>query len=519
MAKKTNRTNAADMANAGTVAALPVAVLPAVEAGWSPQTQRNLREERSKWWNPLSWLTPDAYNSQVDMGRAGDWPTVQWTWRYIEQEFETLRACIARRRAALGKLTWEVKRRDDSTEAKLHQAELNDFIDGIRGFDAGWLFLATAEFRMFAHVGISKSAHPGYRLDLFKVEQHHWRQCDKTGRWMLSGGTHRGADEEVSPLTYIVRTVDNPVNIAAGRRFIKANFGESAFASATEDGGVTGLFMEMPANVPKGQESQYVIDAEKALGSMRAAIPNGAKPHFIGNTQGGAVDLYTHFLDFQDAKVVLSATGGKLTMLTEATGMGSGANESHDQAFADLAEAEGKEIAAVIQEQLLEPHCLALAFPGRKPLAWFEIKTMNEKDRKLEADTLKTVKEAGFKVSAETAGEMLEMTLEDAGTVVTEPPKGGTPSALPNREQGRPAPVVLPNLNDLPEAARKIAESLGKGNAALLQAVGVAMKSDTPAAWSALLEVWDTLAGTGDAAIEAFEQFYATSLVSGWAAK
>mgnify|MGYP000550077786 CR=1 FL=1 len=60
-------------------------------------------------YNPLRGLTITRIVELLEQGQCGCFGELQWLYFFIERRDATLRAVIARRRAALLKLDWEIK--------------------------------------------------------------------------------------------------------------------------------------------------------------------------------------------------------------------------------------------------------------------------------------------------------------------------------------------------------------------------------------------------------------------------
>jgi len=111
-------------------------------------------------------------------------------------------------------------------------------------------------------------------------------------------------------------------------------------------------------------------------------------------------------------ELVLAGTGGKLTMLSDPTGIGQGASGQHAEVFADIAEGEGEEICQCFRRQIDR---LELKRRGHdKAMVEFALEMKDAADKEKAANILGAVAAAGFRVSDDQASEMLEMEVTSA---------------------------------------------------------------------------------------------------------
>jgi len=111
-------------------------------------------------------------------------------------------------------------------------------------------------------------------------------------------------------------------------------------------------------------------------------------------------------------ELVLAGTGGKLTMLSDPTGIGQGASGQHAEVFSDIAEGEGEEICECFRKQI---DLLELKRRGHeKAMVEFALEIKDAADKEKAANILGAVAAAGFRVSDDQASEMLEMEVTSA---------------------------------------------------------------------------------------------------------
>jgi len=72
----------------------------------------------------------------------------------------------------------------------------------------------------------------------------------------------------------------------------------------------------LPPDIPAEREAEYQAQAEAIIGDARGTVPNGTKIHTVDSGARGQNPFAEH-LRYQDELIVLAATGGKLTALTD----------------------------------------------------------------------------------------------------------------------------------------------------------------------------------------------------------
>jgi hypothetical protein len=88
---------------------------------------------------------------------------------------------------------------------------------------------------------------------------------------------------------------------------------------------------------------------------------------------------FLDYLKYQNEQIVLAATGGKLTMMTE-SGSGTLAGKAHKDTFDEIAEANAVSITRVFNLQFDRPR-LAAKFPNKPVLARFVLQGTEQSDK------------------------------------------------------------------------------------------------------------------------------------------
>jgi len=117
----------------------------------------------------------------------------------------------------------------------------------------------------------------------------------------------------------------------------------------------------------------------RGIGSDGEGILPGGTLETLQSEGKGGDPVFVGYLKRQDEQIVMAATSGKLTMLSEATGLGSGNSEAHADTFDEIALALAMDVSEVFQEQFDGPFLDAI-FPGEERLVYFELAAKDESD-------------------------------------------------------------------------------------------------------------------------------------------
>lgn len=353
-------------------------------------------------YNPLRSLTITRVVSLLEDGERGAYADVQWTYRYIEMQDATLGALVERRTSAIQKLDWNIKVREDvpagkEAMAEAQQAALRSAYDRIGNLSAALEFLAMASFRGYSHLEKVTDA-AGRVVELAPVDQWFWVRGGLYGRWQYNPTASFGAarGEDVPLERFVIREVARPINRVALVCFVRKNLSQKDWDGFIEAYGIPAVFIVMPDNVPQDKETAYLEAAESIAGDGRGVLPGGSDVKTVDNGARGNNPFKEH-IDYQDAQVVLRGTGGKLTMLNDATGLGSGNSDAHEKTFDEIAKAEAKEISEILRQQI-DRDILEAVTPGEPAYAYFELAANEETDTAQVVKDLKELDSAGYQI-------------------------------------------------------------------------------------------------------------------------
>lgn len=396
---------------------------PATRSGAGAKSRSALAAAFNRYreqFNPLRSLTLARAVSRLEDYNTGAMADLQWTYFHIEQTDEDLLALVELCLSRLVEMDWSIATAKDAAPA-LAEAQsdyLREAFDGITGLEEAIEHLATAKFRGFAHV--EKIYGPGGTItELAPVDQWNvvrdglkggWRYNPEARSTMFSG---LPAENDMPAERFVFREVRRPVNRIALIKFIRANLSEKDWDAFIEIYGIPSGVVTGPQNVPQGKEAEYEEAALAISEGGSGYLPNGST--YTQNKAEAGSTPFKDRLDHLSEKLVLAGTGGKLTMLTDATGLGSGASDAHSAVFDSIASAEAGRISRVITDSICT-ELLNARFPGQKHVAYFKIAANEETDSAAiiadvvalssagyELDTAEVAERTGWKILGRTA--------------------------------------------------------------------------------------------------------------------
>lgn len=404
--------------------------------------------------NPIRGLTPVQLTAMLEDSQRGIHSDLQWTYSFLERREPMLRAVKERRLSALGRCTWSVevdeKAHEDAgmeTLADAQKTELEDLIAGIDNLTEATRFLSLATFRGFAH--LERVFKDRRLVRLQPVDQWYWCQQYPSLDWLYNKdalATTRG--EPIRLDRFVIREVTDPINEAIAIEFLRKKAGQADWDSFNETFGIPNIFGESPENADQAWFDRNQPTLERIISGGRGFLPPGCRVN-ISEIANGSGAQFENRLKYSDSMIVVCATGGKLTMLADAsTGIGKGPSEEHADVFDEIVASEAEDIAEVLQKSIGKKR-LDMAFPGQPQLAYLSLSNPAMRVSLTGAQAVSTAKSAGFAIDPEIASEAIGMPLEEG----EEPEE----SPMPGQEQPDPDESMVTNRQAIAEAFTGIA--------------------------------------------------------------
>ncbi len=366
--------------------------------------------------NPLRGLTVQVVVRMLEDGRRGIHSDVQWLYDYIEEREAVMMALVFRRGAALKKCQWRIEPTLQGKDLEAVQADsdaqrtfLADLFGNIENMREAISWLGMATFRGFAHLEHHYDD-AGKIVRLQPVEGWFFNQRYPYKRWLYNAhGTNAALGVPIDPQHWTIREVRPHLDAYAAIKFVQKGVNDKDWHAYCSRFGLPNVFFESPEGTTPEQIDQFAAKAAIMANDGRGALPPGVKATMTQTSSSDGTP-FPGRQEYIDTMLILAGTGGKLTMLSDPTGVGQGATVAHEDVFQDIADAEGEEIADVFMKSIGTP-ALNLAFPGKKHLVKLAISRRTETDKLAATNLLRGLRFAGWDVSEEEAEEMTGLKL------------------------------------------------------------------------------------------------------------
>lgn len=444
-------------------------------------------------YNPLRGLTLARAVSLLEDFKRGAMADLQWVYFHIEQADADLFALIELGLSRLAEMDWDIVASEEA-DPKLADAQvtyLREQFDKIDNIEEAIEHFALARFRGFAHAEKIYDA-AGDLVHLEIVDQWNAVRDGLKGPWRYNpearSTTFAGlpAENDMPPERFVFRQVRRHVNWIALLKFVRANLSDKDWDAFIEIYGIPSGVVIGPPNVPQGRETEYEEGAAAIAEGGSGYLPNGST--YVQNKAEAGSTPFKARLDHLSEKLVLVGTGGKLTMLTDATGLGSGASEAHSKVFDSIASAEAGRISRIITEQIVQ-EMLAQRFPGQKCVAYFRLAANEETDTSAMVQDVKTLHDAGFDLDeaevSERTGWKVTKRAEPAGGA-------GFGFQIANRIRNRAEKALPDQAEEFRKATlAELAAADRKDQEALLSRLAEIDRIQDEAAWMAAMAKLD----------------------------
>lgn len=462
-------------------------------------------------YNPLRGLTIRRAQMIFDAARRGNDVRLQWIYENLEQSDPTLMICAERRASALVDLDWTIRPKAAARAKGFDQALADEqaaFLEQAYGqAEETTLFpaierLASAFFRGHAHVRPLWSD-DGLGLAGFEL-LNAWNLCRDlvTGLWHWNPSAAETLDfgslEPVpeGELVTLVRT--RHIDYPAMPIFLRNALGEKAWGRFLERYGIPPVIITMPPDMDPARVSDYCAAATQVADGGSGALPAGSLVSYATEARG--TNPFSEFLLHQQKLVVLMATGGMLTSLTGATGIGQGATDAHEETWRTIVRRDAAAVATALNRTVTDT-LLDRAFPGRPHLAAFDFETEPAPGPAEVFDLAAKAVQAGYRVTQTELQERTGYALEPAGAGsggldewrlggLASPLRGAGPTASPMPWGVGQSPTLNRQTSNLPtlqtSGLQGLAEALQADCAPLAKALQSLLAEPSPEAARAL---------------------------------
>jgi len=394
-------------------------------------------------YNPLRGLTMARIVAMEEAANRGDMADLQWFWHHMLQTDVTVASAVAKRLSHIDSLDWEIRNIEtaDPILAQEQAEVLRYAYDRIENLKeaAGKL-----SFAVFTGYSILEKIKTGYGPLVTRLEfipSWYWNRDSKTGRWYFNPesrpGLHQGELANVQDL--IIHAPGDPLFKSIGRHFFSKQLALADWDIALENGANQSVFVIGPPGTTPEKEQEYLTLAEGITSNLRGYLPNGADVK-VTDLAARSKMPYFERIDYADKQIVMAATGGLLTMLTQ-SGSGTLAGNAHSETLIGLARADASKISEVFQRSF-DRDILHAFFPGQPTAVYFQF------DLPQPQETLAEIIEAasglswgGYRIEKGQLEEKLGMKLE-----FIDPQQ----NAAPPQEIMQPEPAPMMNRSYRP---------------------------------------------------------------------
>lgn len=360
--------------------------------------------------NPLTGMTIRDLQSVFDCARNGDTQRLHWIFNEIESVNPVLLVCVERRAAAVANFQWRVAERA-SQDGQL-SAEQKDaaetFLGDIENLTEAFEHLDLAFFRGFAHCQPIWDADGSVR-EISLLDS--WKFVRQGGEWFFNPECTGFSSSMQSCANARLMTVTRrrPIDYPALGIHVRDAVGNRDWGRFLERHALPKPAVTMHQGATEEQKRDYLEAAECVENGQVSVWPFGSSlTDFAGGSRG--VDPFKNFIEHQERRIVLLATGGTLMSLAE-SGTGTLAGNAQTDVWESIVARDSSVIAQAVTRSLVRPY-LAKAFPGRPCAVEFGFDFTKPPTPKEVAEVAATLKTAGWRIDQGELEEATGFTLE-----------------------------------------------------------------------------------------------------------
>ena len=360
--------------------------------------------------NPLTGMTIRDLQNVFDCARNGDTQRLHWIFNEIESVNPVLLVCVERRASAVANFQWRVAERasqDGNLSAEQKDA-VETFLGDIENLTEAFEHLDLAFFRGFAH------CQPIWEKDGTVREislLDSWKFVRQGGEWFFNPECTGFSSDMQSCANARLMTVTRrrPIDYPALGIHVRDAVGNRDWGRFLERHALPKPAVTMHQGATEEQRRDYLEAAECVENGQVSVWPFGSSlTDFAGGSRG--VDPFKNFIEHQERRIVLLATGGTLMSLAE-SGTGTLAGNAQTDVWESIVARDSAVIAQAVTRSLVRPY-LAKAFPGKPVCVEFGFDFTKQPTPKEVAEVAATLKTAGWRVDQGELEEATGFTLE-----------------------------------------------------------------------------------------------------------
>lgn len=394
--------------------------------------------------NPLHYLTTQQVEMMLDAARSGRISQIQLLYELVEESDLTLAMCLTRRQSALP--DWTIKRRDTrryrSYDEKLAQEQEAFLYDQfVQCEDSGTLLRAidTLHKAVFKGIGVVE---PIYDKDGLQkiISLDPWNFAidftthNELGQYPLYWNP-KGTDcinfkqelKRIPEEQIVANFSETSIDSFGLQIFLAEQMGFESYCKLVARKGLPATYIVAPEDLPAENLNTWAQRAVECAKGGSGAFPYGTNviTEKIDPNNGQSIQA---FLEYMAKQIVLASTGGTLTSLAQATGLGSNIADVQQDVFKTIVRHDAYKIGDLINRGIAK-NLLNWMFPGKPHLVYFDLSNdAKQNPEKYLADAV-SAKNAGLTIDINQLEELTGYKL------TKEEPKPDTSIwNVPNRE-------------------------------------------------------------------------------------
>lgn len=448
-----------------------------------PLTLNQQQTEYRNVWNPLRYVTEREIGLIIDASRSGRISQLQLLYSLVEELDLTLAMCITRRNSSLP--DWTIKRRDTrryrSYDEKLAQEQESFLYDQfVQCEDSGTLLKAitTLHNAVFRGLGVIEPIYDEFGLKKI-VSLDPWNfaidftRHDELGNhplyWNPTGADIINFKEELEqiPEGQVIANFSNaPIDNFGLQIFLAEQMGFESYSKLVARKGLPATYVVAPEDLPAENLDAWANRAVECAKGGSGAFPFGSNI-ISQNIDPGNAQAIQDFLEWMSKQIVLASTGGTLTSLAQATGLGSNIADVQNDVFKTIVRHDAYKIGDLMNRGIAK-QLLDWQFPGKPHLVYFDLADeAKQNPEKYLADAV-SAKNAGLSIDLNQLQELTgykltkDETQKEEANVWTVPSSSKTvdEERKEEEEDEKPEEAVVENVDspDEAESAEEVAE-------------------------------------------------------------
>ena len=360
---------------------------------------------------PLDFLNISTVRSCMNEALRGAYAQVQWIWEQLEPADAVLASCVEKRDTALKKLPWRIVKKkglsdleDAIADAQLRTAK--DFCNAISNMDEAIAAFGQASFRHFRRLQMVETSR---EFILQVTDNWNWSRDGYGGPWQWNPratfGTARAEEVPVPEWSILTRLCPRPIDQVAMMLCLDRKNAKAQWMTCNGRYGTPPFFVIMPEGTDEDTKTLYLKMAMQCISNSCGTLPPGADVKAV-SVPASTPDMFLKLIDLSTQELVLRSTNGQMTMLTApGAGTNTETGSTHEDGFDDLAAAEGKDIAGVLNRGMVRP-IIEQWHPGQEIYVELEIKHPEADDTVASVTNISQLAGAGYRTPDDQVQEL-----------------------------------------------------------------------------------------------------------------